>query len=264
MFAHAAYVVIDGFRRLGRGPVPLRVAQRMAVATTLIAWLAYYFNGPNWWQIWTHLFLYGFLVMGFLDRRRFGIARGRAADRVQLRWRRMRLAPASFVLLLFLALLIPHTNRHLLQYGKDFLRPQWLRAGGGTAMVSGVLMPKGAGEQLVRKAAKLKELHALAKGSLVYLTFNVAFMPVLTRLFQTMPYSEMLGQIAGEPGFREAIDKLLARKPDIILVDAPNGPLAVTGVRKDYQDRIRAAISVDYRLADTADGWQIWRPSGAR
>jgi hypothetical protein len=259
MFAHAMYVVIEGFRRLGSGVLPLRAALRLAVAVTLIAWFAYYFNGPNWWQVWTHLFLYGFLIIDVIDRRRIGIALATGSS-FKTRLARMRVAPGVLLLLLFLALLIPHTNRHLIKYEMEFMYPAWLGAGHDVKIVSGVLMPKDKAAALETKANKLKELHAGANGSLVYLTFNSAFMPHLTRLFQPAPYRDMFGEIPGDLAFKGVIEDLLKRRPKAILVDAPDGLLAVSGARKDYQDRIRTAIGSGYLLTDTVDGWQIWRP----
>lgn len=261
MFTHAMYVVIEGFRALGRGVLPLRAALRVAVAVTLIAWLAYYFNGPNWWQIWTHLFLYGFLVIDLIDRRRFGLGISSTASSFKGRFARMRMAPALFLLLLFLALLIPHTNRHLLMYTANFMYPAWVRGGHEGVVLSGVLLPKDKADLLEQKAKKLKELHAAAGGRLVYVTFNSTLIPMLTRLFQPSPYSEMLGHIPGDRAFERTMEELLRRRPEIFLIDSPDGLLAVSGARKDYQDRIRTAISSGYRLANVEGGWQVWKPS---
>ena len=264
MFGHAMYVVIDGFRQLGRGALPLRAALRVSVALTLILWLAYYFNFPNWWQIWTHLFLYGFLVIDALDRRLFGIGTSSSAQPLATRFARMRVAPALFILLFFLAVLIPYTNGHLLKYMSAFMYPRWLGDVHEVSVLSGILLPKDKADLLQRKAEKLKELHAAARGGLVYLTFNVAFMPRLTGLYQPAPYRDMFAEIQGDLAFDQVMSNLLKRRPEVILIDAATGPLAVSGPRKDFQDRLRSAVSPAYRVAATEDGWQVWRPLDSR
>jgi len=264
MFAHAMHVVIDGFRRLGRGPLPLRTALRVSVAATLIVWLAYYFNAPNWWQIWTELFLYGFLIIDLVDRRRFGIGFPSSRESLKSRFARIRMAPALFLPLFFLALLIPHSNRHLLKYTSAFMYPNWVSSLHEVSVLSGVLLPRDKAALLERKAQKLKELHAAAKDGLVYLTFNVAFLPKLTGLFQPPPYRDMFGEIRGDRDFDKVVDDLLKRRPEVILIDALTGPLAVSGPRKDFQDRLRSALGSTYRVTETEDGWQIWRPSTSR
>ncbi len=260
MLAHASYVVIDGFRRLGGAVLPVHAALRAAIAATLLVWLAYYFNSPNWWQLWTHLFLYGFLVIDHVDRRRFGIGSAARTSRRD-RLRRLRIAPATLLLLLFLALLVPHTNRHLLKYASGFMYPHWLASAGELTLVSDILMPRDMAAALEKKAATLRELHAAAQGRLVYFTFNVAFTPSLSSLFQRAPYRDMFGEIQGDAAFGGVIADLISQRPATILIDSPEGVLAVSGPRKDYQERIRAAIAPAYRVVAVEDGWQIWRPS---
>src|SRR5262249_39833918 len=147
-----------------------RSALRAAVAAILIVWLAYYFNAPNWWQIWTHLFLYGFLLIDLLDRRMFGNGRLSLAQAPFIeRLRRMQIAPQRLILLFMLALMIPHTNGHLIKYMIGFMHPDWLDTGVATSTLSGITMPKPMADLLERKARKLSELQRTSAGSLVYL-----------------------------------------------------------------------------------------------
>ena len=264
MFAHAMYVVIDSFRRLGCGLLPLRAALRVSIAATLIVWLAYYFNAPNWWQIWTHLFLYGFLLMDLLDRRLLGIGVLPPNISLSSRLARMRMRPALFVILFLVAFLIPYTNRYLSYYASAFMYPTWIYSVPEVSVVSGVLLPKDKADLLQRKARRLKELHVATGGNLVYLTFNMAFMPMLTRIYQPGPLRDMFAELAGDTALKEAMDNLLKRRPEVILIDAPTGPLALSGPRADFQDRLRAAIGTAYRLAKTEDGWQVWQPFDVR
>jgi len=263
MFAHAIHVVIRGFRKLGSGPLPGRPAVRVSAAVTLLIWLAYYFNSPNWWQIWTMLFLYGFLIIDLVDGRRLGIGSIPPGTSISSRLSRMRIAPPVLVMLVLIAVLIPHTNRHLIKYQVAFMYPEWNKNPREVTVLSGIFMPKSQADLLEAKAKKLKELHASVGGKLVYLTFNMAFIPRLTGLFQPAPYRDMFAEIPGEAAFDESIATLLKKRPEVILIDAPTGVLAFGGPRKDFQERMRAAISARYGVAETEDGWQIWRPMGS-
>lgn len=259
MFAHAVYAVMRGFRALGSGPLPLHLALRTSVAVTLLVWFAYYFNAPNWWQMWTHLFLYGFLVVDVIDRRLFGIGIRRAAAGATGFLRR-RVAPAGLVLLFFFSVMVPHTNRHLLKYSVDFMYPLWVPGAREVSVLSGVLLSADKADALARKAARLKQLHAETKGSLVYLTFNMTFMPHLTGLYQAPPFRDVFTEMPGDIAFEEAMQDLARRRPAVILIDAPSGPLALYGARKDYQDRLRRALQDFYWPAGIEEGWQVWRP----
>jgi hypothetical protein len=234
----------------------------VAIAATLIIWLAYYFNAPSWWQLWTVLFLYGFLAIDVIDRRLFGIRARATAESPASRYSRMRMAPALFVLLFFLALLIPYNNRSLIKQTVAFKSPAWIGSAQAVSVVSGILLPRDMGELLERKAQRLRGLHTSADGELVYLTFNAAYMPRLTGLFQRAPHREMWGEIPNDAAFDAAMEDLLRRRVRMILIDAPTGPLALSGPRKDFQERLRAGIRPAYRLAETVDGWQVWQPAG--
>ncbi len=80
MFVHATYIVIAAFQQLGVAPLSRRRALRAAITIILIVWYADYINSPNWWQIWTHLFLYGFLLIDFFDPRSSLLAKHVASD----------------------------------------------------------------------------------------------------------------------------------------------------------------------------------------
>jgi hypothetical protein len=262
MFAHAIYVVISGFMKLGHRKLTQHESMRVAIATILLVWLRYYFNAPNWWQIWTHLFLYGFLVIDAMDGRLFGVGFAPKAElSIAARLSHMRIAPTRLVLVFFLGLMIVHTNSNLLQYGKDFMYPDWVKVPHNAAPLSGILLPKEMADALQKKANKLAELNSTANGHLVYLTFNAAFMPELTGLFEGMPENDLWVEIRGEARFDATMESIVRDRPDLVLIDAPTGPLAVTGARKDFQDRVRRAIGRTYHLSATKDGWQIWRPS---
>jgi hypothetical protein len=261
MFTHAIYVVLQAFLRLGERSLSHLSALRAAIAAILIIWLSYYFNMPNWWQIWTHLFLYGFLLIELFDLRLFGVGLAKARSEWPPFWRRsIRSRATRFVPIFLLALLIPHTNQHLLQYTLQFISPEWTRINHEESLISGVLLPRAAAEALEEKSAKLRALHDAEKGQVLYLTYNVSFIPMLTRLFEPAPERSLWGSIEGDAAFDPAMTRILARRPAIILIDAPTGPLAVTGTRKDFQERVRHAVSRDYELAETDSGWQIWRP----
>ena len=138
--------------------------------------------------------------------------------------------------------------------------PDWVSAPHDASIVSDVLMPKDMADALTTKAKKLTELNAATKGSLVYLTFNVSFMPELTGLFERDPERDLWVQIPGDRAFDTTIEMILKPRPDVVLIDAPTGPLAVSGERKAFQDRVRQAVGRQYQLSATENGWQIWRP----
>ena len=159
--------------------------------------------------------------------------------------------------------MLMHTNQNLVQYTTEFRHPDWLNSRQDRVVVSDVLMPEKIGNALLEKASALKRTYTAANGDLVYLTFNAAFMPDLTGIFQHDPYQDLWVRVPGEAAFDRIMGNLLKTHPKIILIDASEGPLAVNGARRDYQNRIRAAVGQEYQNTGTKDGWQIWRPIDA-
>jgi hypothetical protein len=261
MFLHAIYVTIQAATRLGSAPLSHHSSMQWAVATTLLAWSAYYFNAPNWWQIWSLLFLYGFLIIDLLDRRKFGFgSHAWHYDQLAVRLRHMQIAPGVFAALFLLFFMIANTSGHLVRFTREFRTPDWLRNRQDASLLSGVLMPDDLAVPLQAKADALKKLYASVGGKLVYLTFNVAFIPALTGIVEPEPYRDLWIYVPGEAAFDPIMRRLLDNRPEIILIDAPAGPLAVVGPRQDYLNRIRQAVGRGYLYSGAEDGWQVWRP----
>ena len=265
MFTHAIYVVIAAYQRLGSGPLSHQQSLKAAIATVLIVWFSYYFNMPNWWQIWTHFFLYGFLLMDLLDLRLFGIGRvwrnsntARSFD-WRLPARLLRIAP-----LFLLSVVVIHTNSNLAYFTRDFVTPSWMRGDHDASVVSEVLVSRAAANALKEKTTKLRELYDANPGKVRYLTFNVEFVPMMTRIFEPAPFRSLWGSVAGDDALDPSIDELTASHPTAILIDAPTGPLAVTGEREHFQNRVRVSVSRNYHLSETLSGWEIYRPGPAK
>jgi hypothetical protein len=62
IFVHALFVVVYGIVRWQQEDLDGRSACRIAIATLTVLWSAYYFKGPHFWNVWSLLFLYGFLL----------------------------------------------------------------------------------------------------------------------------------------------------------------------------------------------------------
>ncbi len=262
MFAHAAYIVIASFQKLGDKALSHRQALKAAIATILIAWFAYFINMPNWWQIWTHLFLYGFLIIDYFDPRLFAIGSGRSpAPQRAEGARRFRVRLTHIVPMFLILVSVFHTNSNLAYFMRDYLSPPWTRINHETGVVSGIQLPRAIADSLIEKSKFLQDLNARNPGKVLYLTYNVEFVPMLTRLFEPAPARSPWGYIQTDKAMDPAIDKMIANKPVAILIDMPTGPLAVEGPRRDFQDRVRKSVGRTYHLAEETNGWQIWRPN---
>ena len=87
---------------------------------------------------------------------------------------------------------------------------------------------------------------------------------MMTRIFEPAPFRSLWGSVAGDDALDPSIDELTASHPTAILIDAPTGPLAVTGEREHFQNRVRVSVSRNYHLSETLSGWEIYRPGPAK
>ena len=189
MLAHGIFVIIHAFIRLGRSPLPHRPAFRAGISASLLVWFSYYFNAPNWWQIWTLFFIYGFLLVDLFDVRLMGVGIPRLhATSFRQRWLGGCARLPRIAVLLLVALAIPFNNSLLIQLGRDFLEPPWTQTPHATAVVSGIAMPRQLADALQIKAHALTNAEKAAKGDLLYLTYNGAFMSIMTGLYEPFPY----------------------------------------------------------------------------
>ena len=69
IFAHALFVVVYGIVQWQQEDLDGRSACRIALATLAVLWSAYYFKGPHFWNVWSLLLLYGFLLGDLLPPR---------------------------------------------------------------------------------------------------------------------------------------------------------------------------------------------------
>ena len=90
---HAIYLVIRSALQWAKGPLPFRCAVKAAIGTVMLLWFAYYVRAPHFWNFWTFLFLYGFLVADYLDPRLLSLF-WRRLPRLSYAWRPLILAPA--------------------------------------------------------------------------------------------------------------------------------------------------------------------------
>src|ERR1700694_3182666 len=238
IFLHALYVIVYGALRWRFGALRFATAFRMAIATTLLVWFAYYVNRPFSWYLWSYLFLYGFLLADFVDLR---LLRWNWAD-VQL----LRISAGTIVLALILIPTATAENRvamtnllanrvwdlkiavkttvNLVIFNlQPSIRDCFPRSIGATEsgrMLSGIPLP-GDLEALIKEKANYLQAQP-DRHELVYFTVNSYFVPRLTGLYERrLGYRDAFTPITNRQ-MDELVARLLALAPPRILFDAPD------------------------------------------
>ena len=86
-----------------------------------------------------------------------------------------------------------------MMYMRGFMYPDWVKADHSASIVSGTLMPRTMADELKAKSAKLLELHKVTSGRLIYLTYNVTFIPTMSRIFEPVPERNIFSNIQAIP-----------------------------------------------------------------
>ena len=276
IFLHASYVVVYGALRWRFGALRFASAFRMAIATTLLVWFAYYVNRPVSWYLWSSLFLYGFLLADFVDLR-------------LLRWnwtnvRRLRISAGVIVVALVIIPAVIAENRlataklawDLNIAVKTTVKcvilnsapsisgcfPRNIGAVESERMLSGIPLP-GDLEALIKEKANYLQAQP-DRHELVYFTVNSYFVPRLTGLYERrLGYRDAFTETITNRQMDELVAKLLALAPPRILFDAPDSLVfrdSYTEYPRRFYERLRARLQSEYRPTATEHGWLVLTP----
>ena len=238
VLAHAVFCVVVAFARRG---VTRRGAIRAAIGATIVVWFAYYANRGSAGNLWTYLFLYSFLLDGWLHPLSLRSAL-RHARRGQLSAR-----TAVFALIFVVPALTQNlaaTERVLV--GAFAPRPE------GTEELSGVLLPTPVVLALREKAAFLA-----STPDSFYVTTNGYSMPLLVGHFPSSPMGDVFAESMTPADTRRLDAWIRSRKPARLLFDDPQGFLVSESPQQRYFDRLRASFADEYEVEGTAAGWLV-------
>ena len=134
-------------------------------------WSAYYFKGPHFWNVWSLLVLYGFLLGDLLP------SRPASATPYPVRKVLTSFGAAALALIILPAILFPNMLAVRSELGAVAV---WGKGGDCPGkMVSGICLSREQGDVLEEKARSLGALLGARNGA-VYLTSNSYFMPLMT------------------------------------------------------------------------------------
>jgi hypothetical protein len=244
VFAHALYLAIRGLMDWGAGSAPAsRESCRIALATLAIVWAAYYFKAPDPWNLWSLLFVYGFLLDDLIPEtgsKSVGIIEfGRSFRMVAL---------ALIILPAILA-----TNFAALR--SAVLAARQADCPGGNT-VSGICLPAELAKGERDKGAALREVSARQR--VLYFTADSYLMPLLSGVNQPLPQRDPFSDSILASDFGHLVSAVGSVAPQCALFDDPGSLLSGYDSHRKFYGRLRAAIAPLYERRGTDRGWEIW------
>ena len=255
IFMHCVYIVSSIIIRWCTCEIGLTQRIRLAVATVILIWYAYYMNRPDGWNLWTYFFLYSFLMADFLDARL-----------MRPQWHRRGLLIFADIRIASLAcLLLPLT----LQLNHVLLKQEVSSFAEATsfelAMVSGVNVQRVLATALKGKAAYLAALSRQDKT--VYLSRDNQFMPLMTKQLNPFNVQDAYLENFDSAGVKRVVNDILTDNPRYLLIDDPLGMLNMTDFASKYRlsfySTVTNALASRYRKIGVASDWIIWERMNA-
>jgi hypothetical protein len=248
VFAHALFAVVRGLLEWRHGHLDHRNACRIAFATLIVLWSAYYFKAPHLWNLWSLLFLYGFLLGDLLPVRLSSLAR-RPAGRVLASF-----SGAAVALIVLPAILFSNalTVRSELSAARVWASGRECSG----KITSGICLSQQHGDALDEKAASLAALLDAHKGA-IYLTSNSYFMPLMTGAFQPLRERDAFLLTLSNADFQQLVAELRRLDPSCLVFDAPDSVFQGSVFHRKFYQRLRSAVPVSYSKQESVPGWDV-------
>ena len=248
IFAHALFVVVYGIVRWQQEDLDGRSACRIALATLAVLWSAYYFKGPHFWNVWSLLFLYGFLLGDLLPCAAHisdALSDAEGADLIRRRGARAH-RPARD--------LVPQHARRAL----GTRRPSGVGEGARLPGDDGVgHMPVATSRATPWRARRARSSRLLgAHDGAVYLTSNSYFMPLMTGVLPPLQQRDAFELTVSHADFDALVAQLARLNPPCLLFDAPDTVFPGSALHRRFYERLRSALPA-YDKQGSAPAWDV-------
>jgi hypothetical protein len=252
IFMHCVYITASVIIAWSQREIGSVLSVKLAVASAVLVWFAYYMNRAATWNLWTIFFLYGFLLVDFLDFRLMSFL-----------WRKrgllslIDLRVAAFACVLLPNLLFANKLPPVLHDLKNSLKAQ---TNAGFLQVSGVWLPADIVPALESRVAFAKTI--FGRGKTIFLTRDTLIISLMTGQCNLLDVQDVYLEYFEPAKFEYLIRNLRAVNSEYILVDEPSSVLSATDIASAYRlkfyDRIMGALSDRYKKAGTESDWIIW------
>jgi hypothetical protein len=251
ILGHSAYVVVLYGVRCWNRPLGPTSSTRFAIACIIVLWFAYYAKGPHFWNLWTLLFLYSFLMGSMM---RWSYARSMSA-----RWGRLARDWRLSALCLIIIPAIAFSNLLLIPSARRVFEPQVKHDGARATEVSGIRLSSDLARSLLEKAQFVRDVRSAHGDRMLFLTANSFTVPLLTGFFPALPFQDAFTETITHEDFVLLKERIAAVAPEVILVDEPGGALSGYQEQQAFYLRLMRDLSASYRPTGVSRGWQVWR-----
>ncbi len=243
LIGHAAWVLFEAAARpqsCGR-----RGAFRVAVATSILAWLPYYVNRADEWNLWVLGVLYGYLLVDLFRLARLSFDR---------RPRSRGVLSAAVIALVIL----PHFWAVNVDSLKGFYDAEVSTHRSNKPVVSGVRLRLSLALELQERAAMLRQ----ETGRPLYVTGFPFLMTRLSGRRSALPVGDALFSIFTRAEYAGLLQAL--QESERILLDSPLSKAGTMSTHSSYMGGLRRDLSsMGFSMVREDRSWEIWEREGS-
>jgi len=237
---HCVYLVSVLLLRWRVRDLTWKESFELGISATILLWISYYVNRPYPWNLWTHQFLYLFLIANLFQ---MGTLR-RLAKRGILALCDSRVAALTFVLM------------PVLLSSNHFILIATVRPAGEPAIstrVSGISLPRGLAGSLEAKADFLSNQDP---SDTLFFSRHSYSLSLLTQRFDALPVQDAFAETITHFDFERLVEEIDQRSPRVLLFDAPDN-LSLSYMH--FFKRMESRLAGRYYEDEITNGWQVWR-----
>ncbi len=240
---------------LARG-VSERMRFKFSVAVIILVWFAYYFNRAHHWNLWSHMFLFTFLIVDLAPWRLPRDAAKPGGMAALLR------APIPLGTLALIFILGPAAANDGLTQSKVAWRSlteriALKRTTEHDGVFSGIWVGEDCARDLRAKSAVLEEYGRV--GSMVFASPNQFLLLLETGVVAPMTRQDIFNESFTEANYLRMLKELQSYAPDAVLL-ALETPCATTDpTRAAFNAVLEAQLASSYTRMKTATGWMVLR-----
>jgi hypothetical protein len=268
IFSHSTYVFCSLILKWRLRDLEFDESVKLGISATILTWASYYVNRPQPWNLWTHQFLYIFLIAEMFEPRLFRRLRFHGIAAMF----NFRLASLTFVLIPVLLF----NNYYVVLRVLDHLT----KPPAATATVLGVSMSDASANTLRTQADFLIRQEA---SSTLFFSRHSYSLGLLTQRFNPLRIQDPLSETITKSDYEVLVGDIYKLSPRVILFDPPDASMlpsaiiwapknssavsedpAITYFYLRFFDRLKKSLGDRYEQGPTTGGRQVWlmRPQG--
>lgn len=253
LLLYPAYLVVRLTGIWLRAGLSERMRFKFSVSFLILVWMAYYFNRVHHWNLWTHTFLFTFLIIDLLPR----------PMNVWKDWKGLlalgdKRVPAMAFFLIFII------GPAFINTGLSELKVAWrstaqrlalARDSSGMEHLSGLWVDSRCAQDIRTKSVYLAE--ASKEKRIVFVGANQFLLQLHTGIFFPLPVQDLFTESISTTCFLENVAALKAYAPEVILLDEMSKCQGCFPERGPFRGELVVRLAPDYLLARSANGWKV-------